>query len=327
MLVMSSIDAKPPVWLKHYSKVLVACTLFLIFAGGMVTSTGSGLSVPDWPLSYGMVFPPMVGGVFYEHGHRMIATCVGFLTLLLVIFVGLSPVPKAVKKLTLLALLAVIAQGVLGGLTVLFYLPVAISSAHAILGQTFFLLTITIAYRLSDEWYALPRPKTHHPYKAKFMKILCSLIGLLYLQLLVGALMRHTESGLAIYDFPLNAGSLIPTFDQTMLDKINQWRFSNNLVDVQMYQVIVHFMHRVGALVVVTSFISMALWAWKHFKKSPELMKSLYWVMMVLFLQVMLGMITIWSGKMPVPTSFHVAVGALLLGLTTFFTLRVYRSL
>ena len=71
-----------PKWLRRFTKFVAAATLFLIFAGAMVTSTGSGLAVPDWPLSYGMLMPPMVGGIFYEHGHRMIAATVGFLTVL-----------------------------------------------------------------------------------------------------------------------------------------------------------------------------------------------------------------------------------------------------
>src|SRR5262245_31160383 len=110
-----------------FSKILCGMTLFLIFVGGMVTSTGSGLSVPDWPLSYGMIFPPMVGGVFYEHGHRMVASFVGLLTLILAIWTGLKEGRSWVRRLTFWALAAVIAQGLLGGITVKFFLPPAVS--------------------------------------------------------------------------------------------------------------------------------------------------------------------------------------------------------
>ena len=113
-------------------------TLFLIFAGGMVTSTGSGLAVPDWPLSYGTLFPPMIGGVFYEHGHRMIATVVGFLTLCLAVWLWFKEERQWVKVLGLCCLGAVIVQGLLGGITVLFYLPTLVSVAHGVLAQTFF---------------------------------------------------------------------------------------------------------------------------------------------------------------------------------------------
>src|SRR3990167_821475 len=77
-------------WLRMFAKLTCFATLFLIFAGAMVKSTDSGLAVPDWPLSYGMFFPPMVGGVFYEHGHRMVAATVGFMTLCLAIWLGVQ---------------------------------------------------------------------------------------------------------------------------------------------------------------------------------------------------------------------------------------------
>src|SRR5688572_32903949 len=107
-------------WRHRFAVFTAACTLFLIFVGGLVTSTGSGLAVPDWPLSYGMLMPPMVGGVFYEHGHRMAASFVGFLTLVLALGTWRTEGRRGVRRLAWLALLAVIAQGLLGGLTVLF---------------------------------------------------------------------------------------------------------------------------------------------------------------------------------------------------------------
>ena len=120
-------DIEPtPKWLRRFTKFVAASTLFLIFAGAMVTSTGSGLAVPDWPLSYGMLMPPMVGGIFYEHGHRMIAATVGFLTVLQAIWLQVRARKRFLKILGWSAVGAVIAQGVLGGLTVLFLLPPAI---------------------------------------------------------------------------------------------------------------------------------------------------------------------------------------------------------
>src|SRR3990167_9279428 len=108
-----------PMGINRFSRFLAFATYLLIFAGGMVTSTGSGLSVPDWPLSYGSFFPPMVGGVFYEHGHRMIASTVGFFMLCLAVWLGIKEKLRWVKNLGFFALGAVILQGILGGLTVL----------------------------------------------------------------------------------------------------------------------------------------------------------------------------------------------------------------
>ena len=123
-------------WRHRFAAFLVAATLVLIFVGGLVTSTGSGLAVPDWPLSYGMLMPPMVGGVFYEHGHRMAASA----RRLPDPRPGRLDRPRGERRGRApaglgRALAAVIAQGVLGGLTVIFLLPTPISVTHACLAQ------------------------------------------------------------------------------------------------------------------------------------------------------------------------------------------------
>src|SRR5207248_7590314 len=141
-----------PVWLRRFTKIVAGSTLFLIFAGAMVTSTGSGLAVPDWPLSYGMVMPPMVGGIFYEHGHRMIAATVGFLTVLQAIWLQLREPKRRARILGWCSVGAVIAQGLLGGLTVIFLLPPAISIAHAGLAEIFFCLNASIAF-FTSTWF------------------------------------------------------------------------------------------------------------------------------------------------------------------------------
>src|SRR5207237_9614776 len=124
--------------LHRFSVFLAGCTVLLLLAGSLVTSTGSGLSVPDWPTSYGwnmFTFPPSmwVGGIFYEHSHRLIASSVGFLTIVLAVWLWRQDPRRWMKWLGAAALGAVIAQGLLGGLTVLFFLPAAILKAHAAL--------------------------------------------------------------------------------------------------------------------------------------------------------------------------------------------------
>jgi heme a synthase len=118
----------------RFAAAVAACTLFLLFVGAMVTSTDSGLAVPDWPLSYGRLMPPMVGGVFYEHGHRMVAASVGFLTILLAVLLWRRADRPWLKKAGFAALGLVCMQGALGGLTVLLRLPKPVSIAHACLG-------------------------------------------------------------------------------------------------------------------------------------------------------------------------------------------------
>src|SRR5579863_8683302 len=105
------------VWLHRYAVVLSVCTLFLVVAGASVTSKEAGLSVPDWPLSYGQVMPPMTGGVFFEHGHRMVGATVGMLTIGLLIWLRRDPL-SWMRKLGWVTLGWVIVVGLLGGLTV-----------------------------------------------------------------------------------------------------------------------------------------------------------------------------------------------------------------
>ena len=147
-------------WLHRYTKLVVAATVLLIAAGGMVTSTGSGLSVPDWPTTYGwsmfsFPFNKWVGGIFYEHGHRLIASTVGFLTVILAIWTWRVDPRAWVRRLGFSALGAVILQGLLGGITVLLFLPPAVSIGHAALAQLFFCITLSLALFTSRE---LARP-------------------------------------------------------------------------------------------------------------------------------------------------------------------------
>src|SRR5262249_45264105 len=188
-----------PIWLRRFTKLVAASTLFLIFAGAMVTSTGSGLAVPDWPLSYGQLMPPMVGGIFYEHGHRMVAATVGFLTVLQAIWLQRRARRRILRILGWCGVGAVIAQGVLGGLTVLLLLPPAISIAHAGLAEIFLCLNFSIAF-FASRWYddLAAMEKGDAP-----IAWTTALVGLVYAQILLGALMRHLHAGLAIPTFPM----------------------------------------------------------------------------------------------------------------------------
>jgi cytochrome c oxidase assembly protein subunit 15 len=148
------------IWLHRYAVALAVCTLFLVVAGASVTSNDAGLSVPDWPLSYGKVMPPMTGGIFYEHGHRMVASTVGFMTIILAIWLWRSDERQWMKKLGLAALGGVIVQGVFGGLTVIFLLPKGVSIVHACLAELFFSTTVAIALFTSLSWRQGPEPVT-----------------------------------------------------------------------------------------------------------------------------------------------------------------------
>src|SRR6266850_2277608 len=143
----------------HRFAVFVACaTFFLIIAGANVTSHDAGLATSDWPLSNGQVFPKMVGNLFWEHGHRMVATAVGLLTIALAVYLFLKEKRRWARRLGLFGLIAVIAQGLLGGLTVKLMLPLAVSAAHATLAQLFFCITVSLAIFTSPGWLEA-RPK------------------------------------------------------------------------------------------------------------------------------------------------------------------------
>jgi heme a synthase len=180
--------------LHRWSVLLACCTLLLVVAGGMVTSRDAGLSVPDWPLSYGKLMPPMEGGILYEHGHRMIATTVGMLTIVSMIWLLKVEKRRWLRVLGVVALLAVITQGVLGGLTVLYLLPWWISSAHASLAQLFFSTTVAIALFTSNWWIRGPRSIEENPMYPLRNPALAAPLCVLG-QLFLGAAARHKAIG------------------------------------------------------------------------------------------------------------------------------------
>jgi heme a synthase len=178
----------------HRFAVVLACwTFLLIIAGALVTSNDAGLSVPDWPTSFGSLYkiPRLVGGVKFEHTHRMIAQGAGLLTIILAIWTWRTERRRWMKYLGWGALGTVIAQGILGGLTVLFFLPPAISSAHAALAQTFFCLTVAVAMFTGKKWVE-EVPKVDFDVRRPSLITLTLLsIFVLYVQLILGAMFRH----------------------------------------------------------------------------------------------------------------------------------------
>jgi cytochrome c oxidase assembly protein subunit 15 len=295
-----------------FSALVAASTAVLIFAGGMVTSTGSGLSVPDWPNTYGwfmFAFPvdKWVGGIFYEHSHRLIASTVGFLIMVLAFWLWRAEPRRWVRRLGYIALGAVITQGVLGGITVLWYLPDPISIAHASLAEIVFCLTVTIALATSPGWKrGYVRAGSGTPDDRILRRLAIGTTAAIYLQILIGATMRHTHAGLAIPDFPLAFDQLIPP----------QWDA----------KIAVHFAHRVGALLVSVLLLATAGHVFYHHRDRRELVRPAVLLLLLLTLQITLGAFNIWSGLQPVINSFHVVTGASVLVTTLVLTLRVHRG-
>lgn len=182
----------PPTQLHTYSKFLTSAAFLLILAGGLVTSTHSGLSVPDWPLSYGQYFPPMIGGIRFEHSHRVIAGLVGILTFALSFVFLRKEKRKWVRNLAGFASILVIMQALLGGITVLYLLPTIVSVLHACVAQTFFCLLAVLALVTSKEWTEHPIILTPHAESLK--RLLVTTTGFIYAQLIAGALVRHSQN-------------------------------------------------------------------------------------------------------------------------------------
>jgi len=296
------------IWLHRYARLLAAATLLLVAAGGMVTSTNSGLSVPDWPTTYGhgmFSFPlaKMVGGIFYEHGHRLIASTVGFLTIGLVIFLWRVEPRRWVRRLGLIALGVVILQGVLGGITVLYLLPDGVSIGHAGLAQIFFCLTVSLALFTSPTWRT---PATEPVDDARLRRRFVVLTSFVYLQILLGATMRHTGAGLAIPTFPLSNGHLLPPI----------WTPA----------IALHFAHRVGALVVTVGVIMNAAYIWSRHGNRPELVRPSWLLVLAVSAQIALGALVVLSGKQPVINTLHVATGAVVIATSLVLTLRAFRT-
>jgi len=181
--------------LHRFAQLTALMTFLLLIAGGLVTSTDSGLAVPDWPLSYGTLFPPMIGGIMYEHIHRLVAAVAGFMILGLAVWLWRAEPRRWVRWLGYSALVAVITQAILGGLTVLWLLPSPISVAHACLGQAVFCAVVSLALVTSRMWR-----EGDGGVDDPWLRGLCGMTTcLLFIQLLLGAMIRHTGSALALH--------------------------------------------------------------------------------------------------------------------------------
>jgi heme a synthase len=306
---MATSDLRPAtsVWHHRYAKLVAACTVVLIAAGASVTSTDSGLSVPDWPTTYGwnmFTFPlsRMVGGIRFEHTHRLIASTVGFMTIILAVWTWRVESRRWVRWLGVACLGAVVLQGMLGGITVLFFLPPAVSIGHAGLAQIFFCLTLTLALVTSPGWTSARTAVDDQMLR----RVATVTTALIYTQILIGATMRHSGAGLAIPDFP--------------------WAFGDTIPPVWNARIAVNFAHRVGALVVTLGILATSSHVLYHHRGRRELVTPAILLLMFVTVQVTLGAFVVWSGRDPVINSLHVVNGAAVLGTSLVLTLRSWRG-
>ena len=280
----------------HRFAVVLACwTFLLIIAGALVTSNDAGLSVPDWPTSFGSLYkiPKLVGGVKFEHTHRMIAQGAGLLTIILAVWMWRVEKRRWLRLLGLGSIGTVIAQGVLGGLTVLFYLPPAISSAHAALAQTFFCLAVAMALFTGQKWVEeTPRVEFDQRKPSLFTLTLLS-IFVLYVQLILGAMFRH--HGLSWWPHVTHAAVVSFVLAWTAIRAITVY---SRIEAVRRPAVLMLSLVIAQLCLGFTAFLTRV--AWGKDAVQPEL-------------------------PMVVSTVAHVAVGALLLATTVILAIQVWR--
>jgi heme A synthase len=273
-----------PPRVQRFAAATAVATFFLLLVGGLVNPTGSSLACPDWPLCYGSPFPPMVGGILYEHSHRLFATGVGVLTVILTVFLWRA----GQRGKALLAISVIVLQGVLGGLTVLLKLPAPVSMAHLALSMAFFVYLIALARP----------PATLVPASTHRGLVLAA--ALVYAQIVLGAVVRHTHSALACTtELPLCFGQLWPA--------------------TAPYQAQLHMAHRLFAVVVAVVASVIAVGATRRLGGRLRLVALA--VPVLLLVQIGLGVWTVLTLKALVPVELHLAVGALLLGATAFLAL------
>jgi cytochrome c oxidase assembly protein subunit 15 len=272
----------------------------------------------------------MVGGIFYEHSHRMIASFVGFLTIILALWLWRREDRRWVRNLGFIALAAVIIQGILGGLTVKFLLPTPISVSHATLAQTFFSIVTAIALLTSSWWRSDQVRIAEDSSSPKLFTLSMITTFAVFVQLILGALMRHTQSGLAVPDFPLSYGQLFPSLTPESLTTYNQQLLQQNIRiaadgPITSMQIVIHMLHRLWAVVVAVMITWTAVKLFKVSSLPKRVTRFAYLLIGVLVLQITLGALTVLSVKAVDITTAHVATGAFLLASCVLLTLHIIR--
>jgi cytochrome c oxidase assembly protein subunit 15 len=283
----------------------------------MVTSKNVGLAVPDWPTTFGynmFLFPvsKWVGGILFEHTHRLMGSLVGFLTIILAVWLWLSEDRRWLRKLGVIAVIGVILQGVLGGLRVTM-MKDQIGIFHACVAQAFLGLLVFIALATTRSWSSLTNLHLGLQKLSANKALAIAITVAIYFQLALGATMRHQHRDLAILDFPTANGAWIPDTSAAALAKINTWRDTRALSDVTAFQIWLQMAHRFLALIIAIAIISFCGRVWKESQASLILKRlSLLWVILVCC-QIALGAWVIWSNKAADVATAHVALGAVML--------------
>jgi heme A synthase len=298
-------------WIYRLSILQAAITFCMILLGGVVHNTGSSLACPDWPTCFGSFFPEMTGGILIEHSHRILGTLIG-ITCILQLFMALRfrRSHRYFYLLVLAELVAVVFQGVLGGITVKFRLPPIVSTLHLALSQLFFLGLLGQAF-----WSAiLLKPLIPIKEKLPSRLFLFVTLVLIYLQIFYGAAVRH-------FGYSAACG-LGPDFSLLCMDA----ETGNSVFWPSVSGSQFHMLHRIlGVLValsVIASTIPWMKWSRQNGKKGVRILASL--THLAVFSQIAFGIWTLYTRVETVPVTLHLAGAVVLLG--SFFFLYLYLS-
>ena len=297
-----------------FAVVNAVATFLLIGLGGLVTSHEAGMSVYDWPTSYGynmfaLPFKYWTGLAFFEHTHRLLASGVGLLTTILAVWLWLKDPRKWIHWLGIAGFLLVIGQGILGGLRVRWQLD-WLGIPHGAIAQGFLMLTAALALFTSRWWVnsadkkpvAVPRGLRSH---VLFVTVL------IFVQLLIAATMRHQHAGLAITDFPLAYGKIWPATTPEAIANYNAHRPAGTIGNpITAYQVNLQMIHRLVAYAIFLGVAAAAMLTLKKLGRRDALTKFGFFWLALLTLQIGLGAWTVWSNKAADVTTLHVMVGA-----------------
>jgi heme A synthase len=275
--------------LHRFAVLTAAVTYVLLIAGGLVHATGSSLACPDWPLCHGTLMPAMVDGVEYEHSHRLIAGLVATMTIVLGGWIFAAK-RRDLYALGVAAPVMVLAQAVLGGLTVLFKLPKWITLSHLTLSMCFFSVLLIIAVRTRPSLSGAPPAP-----RASTRKLLAVTGVLVLAQMTLGGLVRHSMAGLACITFPLCFGSAWPA--DSSAERI-------------------HMAHRYGAVLVTIAVLAAAWRVWREAAPGTGLRRLAVAAPLLVVVQATLGVLSVTSLLHRPTVVAHLGVGALLIGCT-----------
>jgi len=292
-------------------------TFLLIGLGGLVTSHEAGMSVPDWPTTYGynmFVFPldKWIGGIFYEHSHRLLASAVGFLTTILAVWLWAKDSRPWLHWLGIGSFLLVIAQGILGGLRVRWNLD-WLGVPHGAVAQVFLVLTTSIAI-FTSRWWLEAETKKQISVPRGLRSHVLYLTLLIFAQLLIAATIRHQHAGLAIWDFPTAHGKIWPDTSPEAIADYNEHRPAGLIgKPITAFQVNLQMIHRLVAYVIFLGVAVLPFLARKKLGGGDWLAKFSWFWLALLAMQIGLGAATVLSNKAADVTTAHVMVGALAL--------------